>query len=130
MNAFERHGIDHLSASSLALYRAEPSLWVAKYLWKVRDEAGPAAWRGSAVEAGLDAALYGASYDDALDVAWQAFEAKALGDMASDVMKQREVIQPCLSQAIIAIPSFGTPLARQVKIEHYLDGIEVPLIGF
>ena len=52
MNAFERHGIKHLSASSLGLYRDQPAAWVCRYLLRVKDEAGPSAWRGSATEAG------------------------------------------------------------------------------
>ncbi len=31
-NAFERHGIDHLSPSSLNLWAAEPALWVMERL--------------------------------------------------------------------------------------------------
>jgi hypothetical protein len=130
MNAFEKHGIAHLSASSLALYRNEPSLWCLKYLYGVKDEAGPAAWRGSAVEAGLDVVLYGGTAHAAFKAAEEVFEAKAQGDLSADVQKQRDVIRDCLARAVIALSDFGTPLARQVKIEHYLDGIEVPLIGF
>jgi hypothetical protein len=32
MNDFERHGIDHLSPSSLNLWAAEPALWVMERL--------------------------------------------------------------------------------------------------
>ena len=53
MNAFERHGIDHLSASSLNLRRASPGLWAARYLAGLSED-GAAMWRGSAVEAGLE----------------------------------------------------------------------------
>ena len=51
-NAFERRGINHLSPSSLNLWRASPGLWAARYLAGLSED-GPAMWRGSAVEAGL-----------------------------------------------------------------------------
>jgi hypothetical protein len=53
MNAFERHGIDHLSASSLNLWRASPGLWCARYLADLKEDGNLAMWRGTAVEAGI-----------------------------------------------------------------------------
>jgi hypothetical protein len=40
-NAFERHGIRNLSPSSLGLYRHSAALWVLRYLYGIKDEAGP-----------------------------------------------------------------------------------------
>src|SRR5258708_22734871 len=54
---FDRHGITHLSPSSLALYRAAPALWGLRYLFGVRDETGAFAARGKAVEAALAASV-------------------------------------------------------------------------
>ena len=56
---FERFGIGHLSPSSLRLFRAEPACWIGRYMLKVPDEAGAGAWRGQAVEAGVDRLLFG-----------------------------------------------------------------------
>ena len=64
MNALERHGIDHLSASSLNLWRASPGLWSARYLAGLKDDANAAMWRGTAVEAGLRHVLYGAPIEE------------------------------------------------------------------
>lgn len=132
MNCFERHGIKHLSASSLALYRNQPSLFVLQYLYGVKGEAGPAAWRGSAVEAGVDLALYWSDEGAAptLAKALERFELDALGDMGDEVVKERQNIEPILAQAVEIMKPHGMPTARQYKIEHWLDGIEVPVIGY
>ena len=53
MTAFARHGIDHLSASSVNLFIAQPALWCASYLMKKRPPVGPAAHRGTAIECGV-----------------------------------------------------------------------------
>jgi hypothetical protein len=59
MTPFDAHGIDHLSASSLNLWMANPREWAVRFLAGQTDEADPAMWRGSAVEAGLAQLLHG-----------------------------------------------------------------------
>ena len=56
-NPFEYHGIGHLSASQLNLFRASPALWVVEYLLRVRGSVGVAAHCGTSVEAGVAAGL-------------------------------------------------------------------------
>jgi hypothetical protein len=131
-NGFERHGIRHLSPSSLALYRAEPHLWCLRYLHKVPDEADkPAAWRGSAVEAGLDHHLFGADYEASLKVALQNFELNAQGLADDKTDKQRGIIKSCLRSAVAAFENrqAGKPNGRQHKIETWVDGVPIPIIG-
>lgn len=128
MNPFEKHEIKHLSASSLALYRNCPALWVGKYLYGWRDDVGPRAWLGSAVEAGLDLALYGR--DGALETARERFDLDAQGEVTDEIEKALADLPGMLEQAILATKDFGQPVARQSRIEHWLDGIEVPIIGY
>jgi hypothetical protein len=132
-NVFERHGIKHLSASSLNLYKAQPSLWVGKYLLKWKDEVGPAAWRGSAVEAGLDRILYPFETDGKtpIEVAMERFELDAQGELDDGkIDKERESIAAMVEQAKEAVQGWGVPTARQFKVETWIDGIDVPLIGY
>lgn len=130
-NPFARHGIDHLSPSSLSLYRNAPSFWCLKYLWLFNDEAGPRAWRGTAVEAGLDKILYEDCGDDAaIETALKSFELNAQGDLSEDVAKQRAAIPDFVRQAGAAFRPLGMPTARQFKIEYWFDGIEIPVIGY
>jgi len=130
-NPFEKHGIKRLSPSSLNLWQGEPAFWVLKYLHGMKDDVGPAAKRGTAVEAGLDHWLAGnrdlqfcqkAAHDNYL------LNTGGLADDAHE--KEREAINPMLEQATAAIGSGVKLLARQVAIETWLEGIEVPVIGF
>lgn len=130
MSPFERHGITHLSASSLNCYAEQPAFWALKYLHGYQDETGPAAWRGSAVEAGLDRWLFHRDLDEAIAVALASFEERAMGEADDTTEKERNSITPMLEQACIYLADRLEPIARQIKIEHWFDGIEVPLIGY
>ena len=44
---FENFDIQHLSASSINTWFSNPSKWILTYLYKYRDMASPAAWRGT-----------------------------------------------------------------------------------
>jgi hypothetical protein len=128
---FARHGIDHISPSSLRLFKENLAVWIGRYMLRVRDEAGPKAWRGIAVEAGLDQVLF-ASADrlDALTQARRAWDARAMGLIDPDAVKEYELLEAFLDQAIDAFKDKGMPLTRQGKIEIDLPGIEVKLQGY
>jgi hypothetical protein len=126
MNAFEKHSISHLSPSSLNEWMNNPLIWSIRYLGKHRDDYAPAAWRGQAVEDGLTAVLRGG---DGAGVAAATFEKNALGEASDEVEAERKLVAPMLAQAVKWSPP--SPLmAAQVKIEHWLDGVPVPLIGY
>ncbi len=57
-NAFERHGLDHLSASSINLFVAQPAMWAMQKLLGRKTGVGAAAHRGTAVEAGVELGLF------------------------------------------------------------------------
>lgn len=129
MNVFEKHGIKHLSPSSLRTYREEPALWVLQYLHGIRDEGGPGAWRGTAVEAGMDMHLFGTS-ENATKAMHLAFEERAAGVADTKTENERAALPQFLNQAREALKDRPMPLHRQHKINLTLPGIEVPLIGF
>lgn len=52
MNGFARHGIEHLSASSLNLWAAEPAVWAMERLLGFRSPVSALMARGKAVEEG------------------------------------------------------------------------------
>ena len=58
MTPFERHGIDHLSPSSINSWLNAPSLWVLEKLLDHRGRMGAAAHRGTATEVGVSAGLF------------------------------------------------------------------------
>ena len=130
MNPFERHGIKHLSPSSLNLYAANPCLWVGRYLSGWQDDMGPAGHRGSAVESGLDHWLFERNQDQACVVAGNRFAELTGGQCDEEHDAERANITPMLSQAIIALKDFEKPVARQIKVEYWANGVEVPIIGY
>lgn len=127
---FGKFNIDHLSVSSLALWRNEPARWVARYLYGIKDEGGPRAWRGNAVEAGLNQALAGAGDDDAVTAALHNFELNAAGDAADEVEQERGSIDPMVRLAAANLRPLGRPLMAQRRVERRLPGIEVPIVGY
>jgi hypothetical protein len=129
-NPFTKHNIRHLSPSSLLTYCNNPALWVGKYMFGWKDEAGPRAWLGNAVETGLHSWLSGA--EDYVERAQTAFEFKAQGEVSNDIAEAFGQIEPMLHQAIDAYMNDIGPVKPlyQVKCEWWIDGIEVPLIGY
>lgn len=128
-NPFTRHGIEHLSPSSLNCWRAAPGIWTLRYLARIKDDGNPAMWRGSAVENGLAAFLRGASFDDCMSVAHQAFELNAQGEINEDISAERDLIAPMLQQCAKWQPPSDLN-ATQLRVEHNFDGIPVPIIGY
>lgn len=130
---FERVGIRYLSPSSLNLFQELPALWAVRYLAKIRDDESPSAWRGKAVEAGLQHWLYKGEASAAEDVALNQYAALAAAcpnppdkEKADD---EYDNLLPMLGEAMKAIPQ-APPIAAQLKIECWLDGVPIPLMGF
>ncbi len=73
MDGFTKHKITHLSPSSLNDWLDNPWIWANKYL-KGEKREGPAMWRGTAVEKGLEWLLRGYEYDQALNEALKIFD--------------------------------------------------------
>lgn len=129
MNPFQKHGIDHLSPSSLNLWRASPGLWSARYLAHIDDEVGPGAWRGKAVETGLRHFWLGQSIKDSCGAALEAFEAQALGLCDEETEAERSLV-PAMLERAARWPANDELAATQVRVEHWFPGVPVPVIGF
>lgn len=136
-NAFERHGITHLSASSVNLFIAQPALWCASYLLGKRTAVGPAAHRGTAIECGVEAGLF----DPVLPVAEAQKIALArfhsLTRLSADprIEKERETIAPSVDVALAELRQYGVPAKpdgteRQHKISYKIGGVPVPVWGY
>lgn len=128
---FDRHGIRHLSPSALALWKSDPALYVGKYMLRWSDDAGPNAWLGNAVEAGLTAWLYKRDIAIAKEAADREWLNKSQGDVSEDVEAVKARIMPMLCMAIEATRGINdAPTSSQAKVECWLDGIPVPIIGY
>lgn len=137
MNAFERHGITHLSASSVNLFIAQPALWCASYLMKRRTAVGPAAHRGTAIEAGVEAGLFDPAMPvaDCQKVALAKFHSLTRLSADPRIEKEREAIAPSVAVALAELRQYGLPTlpedgTRQHKLVIDLPGVAVPVWGF
>lgn len=135
MNGFEKHGIKHLSASSINLWTNAPDVWVASYLFGKRTPMGAAAMRGICTEDAVVAALTGQSdCEAALSAALEKFDKTfPIGD--EKTTKERAMIEPCMSLALEALADYGKPEfpeegQEKISITAKTDDYEIPVIGF
>lgn len=136
MNAFQKHGIDHLSPSSINLFIAQPALWTCSYLMKRRTPVGPAAHRGTAIEAGVEAGLFDPEMP--VEECQKIGEAKfhSLTRLSADprVEKERAAVAPSIAVALPELRQYGIPDkpedGRQHKIVRHMEGVPVPILGF
>ena len=129
MSGYAQHGIEHVSASSLNLWAAEPALWVMERLLRLRSPVGPAAHVGTAVEAGVEFALLNPDkLHDALPVALERYD-----QLCQDADAKLK-IAGMLEQALKQLAAYGKPDVpedgRQHRVEVQLEGVPVPCIGF
>lgn len=127
---FERHGIDHLSPSSLRLFRENTAVWCGKYMLRAPDDVGPGAWRGLAVEAGIDRLLFGFDTAIAHRVMHDKWDELAQGLIEPDCIKEQEALDGFFLHAGVAFAGLPVPLQRQAKMTLDVPGISVPLIGY
>ena len=129
MSGLKLHKIEHVSASSLNLFAAEPALWVMERLMKLRSPVGPAAHVGTAVEHGVEWAL--THHDERFDALPRALERY---DELSQDADARLKIAGMLEQALRQLEPYGAPDVpedgRQHRVEVALDGVPVPCIGY
>jgi hypothetical protein len=135
-SSFERHGIDHLSASSINLFVAEPAMWAMQKLMGKKSGVGAAAHRGTSIEAGVEMGLFepDAPVEACQELALSRFNQLTVlsGDPNRD--KEAAAIAPSVAIALKELRQYGVPSAadgnRQHRIETRIDGVSVPFIGW
>lgn len=137
MNGFAQHGLDHLSATSLNLYAAEPALWVVEKLLHRRAPVGCAAYRGIAAEHGVSLGLFdpALSMEDCQAAALAEFDRLAALSADPNRGKEREAIPGIVATALAELRQYGPPTPppegqRQHRVEVTLPDVPVPLIGY
>lgn len=129
MNAFQLHGIDHLSPSSLNLWRDSPGIWALRYLARVKDDGNAAMWRGTAVENGMAALLRGLNLTEAVALSEMGFNLNAQGELSDEIAAEYVLIRPMLA----CLQNWVAPselIATQLKVEYWIDDIPIPVIGY
>lgn len=135
MNGFEKHGIGHLSASSINCWIEAPDVWVSKYLLGHRFPFGAAAKRGTVIEEGVARLLVGDTETNAIAAALEQYD-RGFPVPSPVTQKQRDMIEPSIKIAFEALKGFGDPdfpeNGGQHKIEILArgDGWAVPVIGY
>ena len=135
-SAFERHGIDHLSASSINLFVAEPAMWAMQKLMGRKSGVGAAAHRGTAIEAGVEMGLF--EPDAPVEACQELAQARfnQLTVLSGDPNREKEfaAIAPSVAIALKELRQYGVPSAadgnRQHRIETSIEGVSVPFIGW
>lgn len=140
MNGFEKHGIEHLSASSINMYSQAPCAWVAKYLFGAKFSFGSAARAGVLVEDAVANVLTDLmSLDEAIDAAQKAYNKEIALSTNSTDLKRGEGIANMISLAVEALEPYGKPtfetlpaINAQKKIELVCRGnnFTIPIVGY
>jgi hypothetical protein len=139
MNGFEKHGIDHLSASSINLWTNAPDVWVASYLFKKRTPFGAAAYRGIVIEDAVVDVLTSkkdvkSATTSAVSRFNQQFGIQAMTD--EKVGKEAELIEPMISMALEQLVDHGKPQfpkdgkQEKISITAKFDDWSIPIIGY
>lgn len=121
--------VDHLSPSSIGMYIDQPAAWVMRYLFKVRDEAGPAASRGHAVQKACEIWMHGEDFETAAAHGEREFGLLTGGQADLGHEDEKALIRPMLLQVTKLIPQ-KYPVNVEHRVEVKVDGLEVPIIGF
>ena len=132
MNAFERHGVEHLSASSLNLWAAQPALWIMERLLGRRTPPGLIAARGKAVEHGVHLGLSNPrlSLDECIEGAEREFVRQTALSTDPRREEERKKLAGWVRGALAELRQYGVPDAYQHRVEVRLDDVPVPVVGF
>ena len=132
MNAFSHHKIEHLSASSLNLYAAEPALWILEKLLGYKHPSSATMARGKAVEAGIHMGLLQPylSPEACIAHAEREFDREMTLNPDDKREDERKNIGGYVQQGLAELRQYGVPTAYQEKITLCLPEIPIPIIGF
>ena len=139
MNGFEKHGIDHSSASSINMFCNAPCAWVAKYLYNQKFNFSLAARAGTLVEEAVVNVLTGWTEEDAVAAAMASFNKESAFNASGADIKRGEGIPDMITLALQELKPYGDPefavgitKTDQKKIEILCngDGWKLPVIGY
>ena len=128
-NPFKAHGINYLSPSSINTYINDTSLWVARYLFKIKSSSGASAVRGIATEFVLADKYEKGVFDyNLLDVKFMSLCAESgidLGDIKT--AKEKKLLKD-FGSVIDKNFDYKNLEAYQEKVEVPIDDMPVPIM--
>ena len=136
-NTFKKHGVEYLSASTINLWIAQPALCLLK-IAGIRDgEAGPAAWRGNAIDRVASAIASKATRKkaDLRKIASDTFNKsknRALDNHdPQKIEKENAMVDPMIDQCINFYSNLkGVFKEEQGKVNVKIGECPVPWIGY
>lgn len=134
-SGFDRHGIGHLSASSINLWSNAPDVWVLSYLLKKRTPGSAAMFRGICAEDLVADTLTGSSFEDALAKALAKFDKQFPIALSDKITKERNMIEPIGQITLEELKPFGEPDfpengQHKVQIFAATEDWAIPVIGY
>ena len=132
-NAFEKHGIGHLSYSAVEMSATDPAAYLMRYPLGIKGSTNANMARGNAVEHAIEVALMDefGDIEDAIETGIKQFNREtALVVAKEDRDKEREQIEGYIRQGVEALGKYGIPTSTQNKIKLELPDCPVPIIGF
>ncbi|MEM7518522.1 MAG: hypothetical protein AAF368_16565, partial [Planctomycetota bacterium] len=107
INGFTKHGVTHLSPSSLNHFLGCPASWIAERLLKRKGQPGAAMHRGIVVEDAVAAVLmHGQAVEDATKEALLSFDKKC-AMILKDISKERDGIPGMIEQGLLGLEGYG-----------------------
>lgn len=135
MNAFSKHGIEHLSASRINKWITQPALCLLE-IAGINDRAGPAAWRGTAVDKAITKAAFDRDtpIDQLVGFACEVFdhEHSQSDDPPNQekLEKERKSVSAYMETGVAWIRGMEQPIDAQGKVSVEIDQIPIPFIGY
>jgi len=118
MNGWERHNIERVSSSGIKAARENPVKYLARYMFNFNERMPAPVDRGTAIEKGVDAALYNnVSLDEAINTAHTVYDQLTKWKLSELTLKERDRIAASVKLAVNALKQFGKP-SRPPKDQH------------
>lgn len=139
MNGFQKHGINHLSASSINMYAECQGAWAARYIFNHKFGFGVAPQIGILTEQVVQEVLLGSEYSAALEKAKKQFRKQNALNTNEKDMKRIDDIEAMSKLALEELKPYGEPEfvhnlngVQQQKIEINCNGGDwfIPVIGY
>lgn len=137
MNHFEKHGLMHLSASTINLWISQPALALLKIAGIDDGEAGAAAWRGKAADIALGVVAndHDICDPDLIDIAYKKFDKEVeTAQNHHDPIKidrERSDIHRYIENGAKFYRSIEEkPESLQGKITTMLPDVPIPWVGY
>ena len=130
-NAFETHGIHHLSPSSINTYISDPPMWVARYLFNIKSSSGPAAIRGIATEFSLAKKYEEGKFDyDTLEAKFITLCAESMLSFKDKKTEKERKLLKGFGEVIDKNFKYKNLKSYQERVEVQLEDLPIPIMGY